>query len=348
MDSGVDTREELTHSRRVVSFPAAPACPEQAVRFPESNPFQNVKPILIIPTVLAAMASLAPGSTIVQELFDGIAGPPPGSDSTLNGKGDTATSIGMTGTWATNGSTGIFTASNFNVDGSTLPGLPSNAGANGGLWWNGGSWNTDIYATRPLASVISFATSQEIFFSVRLNNGGDTAMGLGLAAGANGSAEFVGAGFHWNGANAIDGSNTANAAYITSGTLDQNLVGNNDGPYAVRAHEAAGSVNGRGLLVGRITINVAGDDVISIKRYAENAVIDNDLTAITWSASANVNSSMDASHLLLWLNGSGNGELDAIRVGTTWTDVTGVTLVPEPSVAGLGLIGLIGLLRRRR
>jgi len=308
-----------------------------------------VKPTLIIPTALAAMAALSQGSTIVQELYDGIAGAPPGSDSTLNGKGDTATSVGMTGTWATNGSTGIFTASNFNVDGATLPGLPSNAGATGGLWWNGGnSWNTDIYATRPLASTISFATSQEIFFSVRLNNGGDTALGLGLAAGANGSAEFVGAGFHWNNATAIDSSNTTNAAYITFGTLDQDLAGNNNGPYAVQVHEAANSVNGRGLLVGRITINVAGDDVIDIKRYAENAVIDNDLTSIAWSATANVNSSMNASHLLLWMNGSGNGELDAIRVGSTWTDVTGVTVVPEVSAAGLGLMGLLGLLRRRR
>jgi hypothetical protein len=40
---------------------------------------------------------------------------------------------------------------------------------------------------------------------------------------------------------------------------------------------------------------------------------------------------------------NGEGLLDAIRVGTTFADV-----VPEPSVALLGGLGLLGLLRRRR
>jgi hypothetical protein len=55
---------------------------------------------------------------------------------------------------------------------------------------------------------------------------------------------------------------------------------------------------------------------------------------------------MTATHLLLWMNGTYAGELDAIRVGDTLLDVTGV---PEP--AGMTLLGVAAgalLLRRRR
>lgn len=287
------------------------------------------------------------GAIIAQELFDNISG---GTDSTLNGKGDTTSSSGLTGTWLSNGNTTtIFTANNFNVDGATLPGLPSNAGSQGGIYRAGASnYGTNLYATRQLSSTIDFSTSQTVYFSVRLRNHGDSAMGIGLASGANGSAEFVGAGFHWNNHTAIDGLNGANAAYITYGTLNQDLTGANDGVYASQAHETAGNVNGYGLLVGRITINSAGNDIIDIKRYSENSVIDNDLSAISWSATSSVNSSMNASHLLLWMNGNGGGELDAIRFGTTWQDVTGVAPVPEPSIALLSSLGVFCLLRRRR
>ncbi|MBN8459528.1 MAG: hypothetical protein J0M04_16995 [Verrucomicrobia bacterium] len=296
--------------------------------------------------LLGASVCSAPAAVIVQELFDGIGT----NDTNLNGWGDGTTSLGMTGTWVTNGNLpSVRYANNFNVNGNTLPGLPSNNGSNGGVWQGGGTnWSTDIYTTRSLATTIDFGVNRVLYFSVRLNNGGDSAMGVGLASGKDGAAQFVGAGLHWDTMTALDSQSAANAAYIAYGTLGQNLTGNNDGVYAVRAHEAAGSVNGFGLLVGRITIHAAGPDVIDLKRYAENSVIDNDLTSIAWSASASVNSSMVASNLLLWMNGSGGGELDAIRFGDTWTDVTGVSLVPESSVFGLAALGLGVMLRRRR
>ena len=296
----------------------------------------NKKHALFTLAILSVAAPHTRGSVIIQELFDGITG----ADASINGKGNGSTSVGMTGNWATNGSTGIFTASNFNVDGSTLPGLASNAGSQGGVWNNtGNSFSTSIYATRALGTAISFSTTQDIFFSVRLRNHGDTAMGIGLTSAASGG-EMIGAGFHWNN---TPGNVANNAAYITHGTL-----GVGSGSYGIQASDAPGSVDGYGLLVGRISINALGNDVISIKRYAQNATIDNDLTAIAWGATSSVNSSMTASHLLLWVNGSGGGELDAIRLGTTWTDVTGVTVVPEASSALLGGLGLLALLRRRR
>ena len=289
------------------------------------NPLRPV----ILTAAAAAFTASARADLLVQELWDAVAGPPPGTDVTLNGIGDTAASAGMTGTWLTNGSTGIFTASNFNIDGG-LPGLPSNAGQNGGLWNNVANWNTSVYATRPLAVPVDLAVPQTIYFSVRLRNEGDTALGLGLAAGPNGSAEFLGAGLTWNNATGVDGQNASNSLHLSAGTLDQNLTGNNDGPYAIIAHTAPGTINGRCLVVGRLILDDAGADHIDLKLYLPGEVIENDLGLIQWSLSETFASSMSATHLLLWMNGSGNGELDAIRIGTTWQDVTGVTEVTSP------------------
>src|SRR5688572_24800370 len=138
-----------------------------------------MKSKLVSLLALAASASVANASVLIQELFDDIST----GDATLNGAGDTATSIGMTGTWATNGSTGIYTANNFDVNGAILPGLPSSGGVTGGIWNNVGNWGTSVYATRPLATPIDFAVDRVIYFSVRLNNPGDTSMGVGLASG---------------------------------------------------------------------------------------------------------------------------------------------------------------------
>ncbi|QQL45587.1 PEP-CTERM sorting domain-containing protein [Sulfuriroseicoccus oceanibius] len=283
----------------------------------------------------AAMIGSSSAALHIQELFDGMA-----ADTNIGGQGDSSTTVGLTGTWAATGSTGINTANNFNVDGGTLPGLASNAGAQGGVWNGTGSWDTGIYATRGMTSSIDFNSDGVIYFSVRLRNHGDTAMGMGFASGAGGSSEFVGAGFSWN--NFTGGS--GNAAYISHGTLD-----GGQGVYGQQAAEAAGGVNGYGLLVGRITLSSTGNDLIDIMRYAENDTIDNNLSSISWTAQSAFDSSMSASHLLLWMNGSGGGELDAIRVGSDWVDVTGVNAVPEPSsTALLGLGGLALILRRRK
>lgn len=296
-----------------------------------------MKSKLIPLLALAASASMSSASILIQELFDDIST----TDVTLNGAGDTATSIGMTGTWLTDGNAGIFTANNFNVDGAALPGLPSNGGANGGIWNNTGSWATGIHATRPLATPIDFSVDRVIYFSVRLNNPGDTAMGVGLASGDGPTDQFVGAGFTWNNAIPLGSSSNiaGNSSYIAHGVLDGSV---DNGVYGIRVFEGQNTVNTYGLLVGRITIKASGDDVIQIKRYAENATIDNDLDAVVWSSSSTVDSSMIASRLLLWINGQGGGELDAIRFGDTWTDVTGVELagVGQPALSGASVANI--------
>jgi hypothetical protein len=309
------------------------------MKFPNKSKNQTMKSRLIPLVAMVLSASFANASLLVQELFDDISA----ADATLNGAGNTTTSIGLSGTWTTNGTTGIFTAKNFNVDGGTLPGLASNGGANGGIWNNTGGWNTSIYATRPLVTPIDFGVDRVIYFSVRLNNPGDTSMGVGLSSGAGVADTFVGAGFTWNNAIPIGSSSNigGNSAYISHGVLDGAVQ---NGVYGIRAFEGQNTVNTFGLLVGRITISATGDDVIQIKRYAQNATIDNDLAAIVWSTSSTVNSSMVATQLLLWMNGGGSGELDAIRFGDTWTDVTGVTLAGagQPALSGASVTSITG------
>ena len=67
--------------------------------------------------------------------------------------------------------------------------------------------------------------------------------------------------------------------------------------------------------------------------------------AVAWSLSTPFNESWTATNLLVWANGAGNGELDAIRFGNTWLDVTGV---PEPGSAALTLLAGTFLAARRR
>lgn len=277
--------------------------------------------------ILALLASAGPlhASILVQELFDNISA----GNASLNGAGDSAASAGLTGVWAVNG-TGLNTANNFNVETSpVLPGLPPQQTALGGVWNSTGNYNTTIYATRPLGTSIDFGVDRVIYFSFRGNNSGDTAMGVGLASGPNGSATFVGAGFSWNNAIAIGSTvnESGNAAYIGYGTLDTL-----NGPYGIRSHEAANQINGAGLVVGRITIKATGADVIEIKRYAPGDTISANPATVTWTATDSFDTSMVATHLLLWMNGvsgSAAGEVDAIRFGSTWGDVTGTVILTD-------------------
>jgi hypothetical protein len=301
--------------------------------------------VLVAGSVVSASADIT-----IQELFDNAS-----LDSTIHGQGANLTSgIGFApgSTWAVNAGDTILTANNFNVESTpALPGLSPQLAGPGGIWvggTGGNAWATDIWATRALAasSVVNFGANQTLYFSVRLNNTGDNAVGIGFANGSSPTSGFVGVGAHWDNHTDPLGGSAANSLYLSAGTLNQNLGGNNVGPYAALAHTTAGTLNGRALIVGQLILSASGSDVLNLKQYNPGSSIDTDLGAISWTLSANFNESMTADHLLLWANGQGNGELDAIRVGTSWFDVTGQ--VPEPTTwALLGLGGLALLLRRR-
>ncbi|HEX2750642.1 MAG TPA: hypothetical protein VHM91_21735, partial [Verrucomicrobiales bacterium] len=145
-------------------------------------------------------AASAPGAVIVQELFDGS-----NLDVPISGQGANMTSsVGFAAgsTWIQNaGGSSINTANNFNVSTGTpdtIPGLSPQAASPGGIWVNGGSYATNIFATRQLASSINLNTVQTIYFSFRPNNTGDTNVGIGLSSGSAITSNFLGVGAHWN------------------------------------------------------------------------------------------------------------------------------------------------------
>lgn len=284
------------------------------------------------------MMPVANATILVQELFDGI-----GADISINGQAATASSIGLTGTWTRNGSTdSIFTANNFN-SGPTLPGLAPSNGIQGGVWNSGGAYNTGTWATISLTSAISHNTLQTIYFSFHQANGGDTAAGVGLATGNTAAAQFIGTGTTWNVATA-DTIAAGNSLTTSYGTLGSNV-------YTFHNTSGAGTINGQALIVGKISIATNGTASVQSTFYQAGETITNNPDALTWKTSGSMTATGDYTKLLVWLNGGGGGELDAIRLGTTWQDVTGVTAVPEPSTYGLmgaSALATAAFIRRRR
>jgi autotransporter-associated beta strand protein len=296
-----------------------------------SNSFGAVTSSVVVVSVLD------PKGMVVQELLDGA-----NANVSLQGQGANLTSargFAPGSTWTVNAGNSMYSANTFDlVSGTpdTLPGWPPEAASLGALYANGGDYATGIWATRALdpAALIAFGADKVFYFSFRLDNTGDTAMGVGFANGSAASAAFLGAGAHWDNQVGLDTAQDRNSLYVGDGLLNQDLAGNNDGPYAMRAHTAAGSLNGKALIVGRLTLHADGPDTLDLKQYDPGTTIDSDLGGIAWSLSYTTTdpnvTNMVATHLLLWLNGGGVGQLDAVRVGTTWYSVTGVRLASGP------------------
>ena len=313
----------------------------KVITFPPAiNGVIPMKKLLLPLTFTVFMIGSANASLLIQELFDNVSA----GDSNLGaGIGNTTTSVGFAGSnWVQNAGN-INTANNFNVEPGI--GLPMLDAANGGLW-TGGGYATDRFATRSLSSAVDFNSDQVLYFSFGFNNTGDTAMGVGFASGSAASSEFVAAGASWNTAGLIGGGTASNGSTIGYGTLDTN-----GGAYGIRSVGEQGNINGEFLLVGRLTLSSAGNDSLDVITYSGGDTIDDNLNTITWDTSSSFASSMNASELLVYLNGNGAGEIDGIRVGTEWVDVTGVTAIPEPGNLALVIAGLLGLgfmVHRRR
>ncbi len=242
-----------------------------------------------------------PEQPMIRELWDGLAG------GNLNGKGDGPSSMGFASgsTWQVNNGR-IMKVTPWS-DLNTPPGPPFNHGQAGELYADDGDpgglssvWDTSAWATRQLAPAaqINFAASGDYWITVRVDNGGDTAMGVGLANGGTGSAQFIGVGAMWNNAG---GGNANNSVYITDGTLGS------DSPYTIRANSSAGLINGPGLLVAHLTTSATGDGTLQATAFFPGDLIPADPSGITWQATYSVNNTMTATHLVAGLNGAPSG-----------------------------------------
>ena len=266
-----------------------------------------------------------PEHPLIRELWDNV------GVGLLGGMGGGSTSLGLdsSANWQVNAGGHIMkVAQDFDI--TPPPGPPYSRGQAAGLWADGGDlgglsdvWDTRAWATRALASdtQVNFGASGEYWITVRVNNGGDTAMGVGLASGGDTSAQFVGVGAIWNTATGQDSVDAANSLYISSGTL-----GGGDGPYTINAHSPAGTINGRGLIVAHLTTTPSGASTLEAAVYQAGDVIPADSTGFTPQVTYSFTSTMLATHLLVWLNGDVSvdpfgGQLDAIRVATSYASM---------------------------
>jgi hypothetical protein len=251
---------------------------------------------------------LWPEQPMIRELWDSV------GVGWLDSKGDGTSSVGFDSgaNWHVNLGHLIKVAANFDI--TTPPGPPYSRGSQGGVWADndeiGGLahyWDTGSWATRQLAPAaqINFAADGEYWITMRIDNSGDTAMGIGFADAGDGSAHFVGVGALWNSAG---GGSANNALYVSDGTLGT------DSPYAIRANSSAEIINGPGLIVARLTTSAAGMDRLDATVFYPGDVIPSNSSSISWQVGYDFDSSMTATHLLAWLNGQGVGQLDAIRV----------------------------------
>lgn len=257
-----------------------------------------------------------PEKPLIRELWDNLAG------GNLNGKGDGTSSTGFASgsTWQVNNGR-IMKVSPWS-DITAPPGPPYSHGKTGELYADdsdAGSlssvWDTSAWATRQLATnaQINFGTNGDYWITIRIDNGGDTSMGVGLASAGDTTGHVLGVGAMWNTAG---GGNANNAVYITDGNLGT------DSPYNISANSAASAINGPGLLVAHLVTSNTGAGTLQAAVFQNGDTIPTTPDTISWLVSYSFNNTMTATHLVAWLNGDtsvGNGYLDAIRVTTNYS-----------------------------
>jgi hypothetical protein len=259
-----------------------------------------------------------PEKPLIRELWDNVGA------ANLDKKGDGTSSIGFdsTNTWHVNNGRIMKLSPWFDI--GTPPGPPYSRGQAGALYADNSDigglahlWDQSAWATRQLASAaqINFAADGEYWITVRIDNAGDTAMGVGFASGGSSPAQFVGVGAMWDNAG---GGSANNAVYITDGALGT------DTPYTIRANSYAGLINGPGLIVAHLVTSSSGSDTLEATVLQPGDSVPSNPASLTWQTTYSFDSAITATHLLTWLNGDtsgGNGRLDAIRVTTNFDEM---------------------------
>jgi hypothetical protein len=275
-----------------------------------------------------------------------------------------------TGFWTNNppGSTGIGYKDSFTVNwvmqalqGNILP--DSGTGANGCIDQYTGNLNTlidpntgnpygvdspQIYSTHPLdpSAYVNCNAAGTYYFSVRVVknyswNTGDSSVGFGLSTGNQPTDHFIGFGATRPNATATNGADIGDTDYVTQGTLGQaGLTGEPDtgGPYLPLATGAAqlfnsgvGAVNWAeaGLLVGKLVTLPGGACTLSVFTILPNATIVSNETDVVWDATYSFTETSTMTQLLIWMHGN-NVEFDAVRVGTSYSDIIGLETIGAP------------------
>ncbi len=105
------------------------------------------------------------------------------------------------------------------------------------------------------------------------------------------------------------------------------------------------------MLVGQIEWNAAsGSDLLTL--YAASGGSDGTTGSTAWSSFTNIGTVTadytESAFNTLHISGQQVSSMDEIRLGLSLEDVGVTGVIPEPSSALLGGLGLLTLLRRRR
>lgn len=251
------------------------------------------------------------------------------SSAALNGK---AGETGI-GSWTATAGVNIATST------LTYGDLP-NAGRQ--LNMTGNNIDASVITTSALADAGLLGNGKTLWFSFMYSktasNGGNEKGGF-----AFGSERIDGA---FNGTNMINSGNAIGAA-ITGGTITAgSWIGN--GNVSLGTGSAATPNNASLMVVGQINWGATAGDNETITLYLQDTSNLGTLSsAISTRSMTGVDQSAFDTISMTTHQSTGTISYDEIRFGSTFDDVVGV-VVPEPTAAFLGSLGLLGLLRRRR
>lgn len=307
---------------------------------------QSVIVVLLVVVGLTAPSRFAYATIIAQDLFDSISAT---EGASLGGQSYTAT--GFSGAWSSSSANVSLLSRHSGTD--VLPGYgpPSQeSGGSVGKIWSAASDNWgNIYSARALASgnQINLAQDGTYYFSFKGTRGADAAGFMGFSTGEASTDSFVSVGWTFSNAFPLSDPNGTGPMLHQTSYIGQGTLGSDRGAYGIRVAGANGSIpdGDSRFFVARITASATGNDRIDLKVYSATDTIDNNLDAIAWTDTYSFASDANLNNVILGSSGWRAGsELDAFRLGTTWSDVTGVMTIPEPGTSLLLATGLLGLL----
>lgn len=293
-------------------------------------------------------SDMAQATLLVEDQFlvgtgDYTSGPPlvaPGVGQTSSG------SIGFSGAWS-GANSGYFSVLSSNL---SFTGLPNTGGS-----LLIGATNNGDYSRSDSRSMTVSASQSSLYFSMLMRTDAATL--------ANGATSMVG--FLSGALRETAVSSATGATWMTSngGNLAGFAWGISGGAFSVEYQSNAGGAGAVNLvntgftptagvtylLIGRLDINAAGNDTLSIWATTSLPASQAALGAPIWSISTAdiLADSSNLNTLALWAGVTSSATpvtnsttVDAIRIGTTFNDVVAV---PEPSTTTASLLGVIGM-----
>lgn len=293
---------------------------------------------LLFVTPLLVCLSLVPMCPAATTVYEGFSSAANGAD--LHGYSG-GSAFGLTGTWDVTGS-GAARQDTINRTVGPLW-FPNNviyprtnSGAN--YQWaerNSGShaWGEPSYATRPLASPINFAQDGTFYVSylARMHSQQDSNMMVGLSDGTD---------LLTNGINYYAGTSRFGFSYgpTPPGT---NTPGSADSGIPVTLSQSY-------FIVAEIKTQAAGPDTISYKAYnSSSEVVHSNPTQLSgvgaganqWTMQQTITASNVFDRLYAKADGPAYPNFDELRIGSTWTDVTGLDVNKYDRKIGLNFVG---------